>query len=225
MTSKFARVRGAKTLKIAAASSALAATAAIGGLSVSASAHTQSTEDSATYAAEQGPITGTRQCIEDTSEDVADQYESDRSDDEVAPTHANHKGGSPTGRAHSQRWHATAAHEGRPPSFAGNDSSTSTDESSGSKESGDDSTQSGWTGGSDDSRYPHADDDSGEMEHSHHSEHLDRGDREHPDYSDPGYDDQGQQYGDHGDDQGEQYGDHGGDDHEEHSDDGGEHDD
>jgi hypothetical protein len=195
MTTKpFAQIRGSRTLKLAAASSALAATAAIGGLSVSASAHDATTTDTTAYDAAQEPVTTTHPCFEDTSEDPADEYASEHSDDSE---HENNQGGSPTGLAHSQRWHAAAAHESQPPTFAANGStdetSTSSDDSSeSSDDQSDDSSE-------DQSGSEHADD----SEHSDDSEQADHGD-EHGDH-----------YGDH---EGDQEGDHGGDQ-------GGEHDD
>ena len=196
MTSqRFAHVRGARTLKVAAAGSVLAATAAVGGINVAASAHTVSTQDETTYAAEQEPVTGTRQCIDDGSENLADQYESDPS---VVGEHADNKGGSPTGLEHSQRWHAVVAHQGQPPSFAGNDS---TDQTS---TSGDDSTDQ--SGGSTEQ----SDEPSGDSGDEHSGDSGDEHSGDSQEQSDQGDQQQGDHYGDQGGDGGDQQGDGGG---------------
>lgn len=189
----FANVRGGRTLRIAAAGSALAATAAIGGLSVAASADPAPSDEAVTV--DYGPVTGTDQSIDDSSDDLAD-------DNEATPD--SNAGGSPTGLEHSQRWHAAAAHASQPPSFAASDSSDETSTSS------DDSTES------EDSTEPQDSTESSDDQSDDSTEHADDQGEDSTDESSDDSTDQSQS-DDSGDDSGDQYGDQG--------DDGGEHDD
>ncbi len=140
----FARVRGGRTLRIAAAGSALAATAAIGGLSVAAASAEPAPSDETT-ALDYGPVTGTNQSIDDTSRDLADDNETAPADDSTDDStdgpaaQQSNAGGSPTGLAHTQRWHAAAAQESQPPAFAGSGATDQSDDQA--EQSGDQADQ------------------------------------------------------------------------------------
>ena len=192
-----ARTLRGRTLRVAAAGSAIAAAAALGGLSATASAHPA--PDSGITAYDEAPVTGTDQTIEEGAQGRGDDAWS-------APT-----GGSVTGLAHSQRWHAAAAHARNALRTATDDSAEATDDNTAGEDSSSEdagtpapptTSEPGDDQGDDEQGDDQGDDDQGE--HAGDGDHS--GDQAGDEHSDDG-DHEGDHSGD-GDHQGD--GDHSG---------------